>query len=151
MTSCTPCILPSTLQGGFKKVPPKVKKPSTKKSSSAIAAAAAAEAKARAAKKGNKKDKSTFNQVGLSCKLGRASLNSLLCLHTSVHILIHLVFQLSAMCPMVVSCLTKTVIIRVSSVVFCRLPHDDEYCPLGIYPAVDITSAKHLQSMRAKQ
>lgn len=54
------------VQGGFKKVPPKVKKPAAKKSSSAIAAAAAAEAKARAAKKGNKKDKSTFNQVGFS-------------------------------------------------------------------------------------
>lgn len=43
-----------------------MKKPAAKKSSSAIAAAAAAEAKARAAKKGNKKDKSTFNQVGVS-------------------------------------------------------------------------------------
>ena len=51
------------LQGGFKKVAPKPKKAATKKSSSAIAAAAAAEAKARAGKKGNKKDKSTFNQV----------------------------------------------------------------------------------------
>lgn len=54
------------VQGGFKKVPPKVKKPAAKKSSSAIAAAAAAEAKARASKKGNKKDKSTFNQVSRS-------------------------------------------------------------------------------------
>ena len=55
------------MQGGFKKAPPKVKKPAAKKSSSAVAAAAAAEAKARAAKKGNKKDKSTFNQVGVFC------------------------------------------------------------------------------------
>jgi len=91
-------------------VPPKVKKPSAKKSSSAIAAAAAAEAKARAAKKGNKKDKSTFNQVGLSCKVVWASPNSLFCLHTFIHILIHLVCQLNAMCPVVVHCLAKTVI-----------------------------------------
>ena len=51
------------MQGGFKKVPPKVKKPAAKKTSAAIAAAAAAEAKARASKKGKTKDKSTFNQV----------------------------------------------------------------------------------------
>ena len=78
-------------------MPPKVKKPSAKKSSSAIAAAAAAEAKARAAKKGNKKDKSTFNQVGLPCKLVWASHNSLFCLQAFFHILIHLVFQLNTM------------------------------------------------------
>ena len=61
-----------TLQGGFKKVPPKVKKPTAKKSSSAIAAAAAA--KARASKKGNKKDKSTFNQVSLAWTLADTGL-----------------------------------------------------------------------------
>lgn len=54
------------VQGGFRKLPPKSKKPAAKKSSSAVAAAAAAEAKARASKKGKSKDKSTFNQV-LSC------------------------------------------------------------------------------------
>ncbi len=140
----THCILPSTLQGGFKKVPPKVKKPSAKKSSSAIAAAAAAEAKARAAKKGNKKDKSTFNQVGLSCKLVWASLNSLFCLHMFVHPLIHLVFQPNATCPVVVCCFAKTVIVCVSSMVFCRLPHDDQHCPLGICQAVDLTSAMYM-------
>lgn len=139
-------ILPSMLQGGFKKVPPKVKKPSAKKSSSAIAAAAAAEAKARAAKKGNKKDKSTFNQVGLSCKLLWASSNSLFCLHTLIHVHIHLVFQLNAVRPVVVSCLAKTVIVPVSSMVSCRLPHDDEHCPLGICPAVDITSAMYVSN-----
>lgn len=57
-----------------------------------------------------------------------------------------MVFQLNVMCRVVVSCLAKTVLVRVNSMVCCRLPHDDEHCPLGICPAVDITSAMYVSN-----